>query len=100
MYKYWILNTLEHSGRPLFFKNLSKVFQRFKEFSVLNTIFIDEPDKALLNPVKYFNLYNNVVYVSLLTIIDLAVQCIKDNTGVFPVTYDPLDKNDDFLGKF
>ncbi|KAJ4907000.1 Haloacid dehalogenase-like hydrolase (HAD) superfamily protein [Raphanus sativus] len=68
------LNTLKHKGMPLFFKDLSKVFQRFKEFSVLNTVFIDdEPDKALLNP---------------------------DNAGVFPVTYDPLDKNDDFLGKF
>ncbi|CAH8363269.1 unnamed protein product [Eruca vesicaria subsp. sativa] len=63
--------TLGNSDKPMFFKDLSKVFQYFKGFSASNTIFIDdEPYKALLNP---------------------------DNTGVFPVSYDPTDKNDDFL---
>ncbi|CAF1867921.1 unnamed protein product [Brassica napus] len=55
----------------MFFKDLSKVFQKFKEFSASNTFLIDnEPYKALINP---------------------------DNTGVFPLPYDPTDKNDDFL---
>ncbi|KAG2285450.1 hypothetical protein Bca52824_045054 [Brassica carinata] len=53
------------------FQDLSKVFQKFKEFSASNTILIDnEPYKALINP---------------------------DNTGVFPVTYDPTDKMMIFL---
>ncbi|XP_018479914.1 uncharacterized protein LOC108850972 [Raphanus sativus] len=69
--------TLENSDKPMFFKDLSKVFQKFKEFSASNTILIDpEPYKALINP---------------------------ENTGVFPVTYVPTNKNDDFLdpeGKF
>ncbi|CAN8284991.1 unnamed protein product [Cochlearia groenlandica] len=71
------LTTLENNGRPLFFKDISEVFQRFTCFSASNTIFIDdEPYKALLNP---------------------------DTTCLFPLTYDPTDKNDDFLdpeGKF
>ncbi|KAL0740369.1 hypothetical protein Bca4012_081882 [Brassica carinata] len=65
------LKTLENSDKPMFFKDLSKVFQKFKDFSASNTILIDnEPYKALLNP---------------------------DHTGVFPVKYDPKDRNDDFL---
>ncbi|KAL1224358.1 hypothetical protein V5N11_035471 [Cardamine amara subsp. amara] len=63
--------TLENSFKPMFFKDLSKVFQRFKGFSASNTVFIDdEPYKALLNP---------------------------DNTGLFPLSYDATDKKDDFL---
>nr|VDD15103.1 unnamed protein product [Brassica rapa] len=65
------LKTLENSDKPMFFKDLSKVFQKFKKFSASNTFLIDnEPYKALINP---------------------------DNTGVFPLPYDPTDKNDDFL---
>ncbi|CAN7137767.1 unnamed protein product [Brassica rapa subsp. narinosa] len=65
------LKTLENSDKPMFFKDLSKVFQKFKEFSASNTFLIDnEPYKALINP---------------------------DNPGVFPLPYDPTDKNDDFL---
>ncbi|KAF3582888.1 hypothetical protein DY000_02035446 [Brassica cretica] len=67
----WSSANEEQCDKPMFFKDLSKVFQKFKEFSASNTILIDnEPYKALINP---------------------------DNTGVFPVTYDPTDKNDDFL---
>ncbi|AEC09267.1 haloacid dehalogenase-like hydrolase family protein [Arabidopsis thaliana] len=63
--------TLENSDKPLFFKDLSKVFQCFKGFSASNTIFIEEePYKALLNP---------------------------DNTGVFPLSYDPSDTKDNLL---
>ncbi|XP_048611391.1 uncharacterized protein LOC106392679 [Brassica napus] len=63
--------TLYNSDKLMFFKDLSKVFKYFKGFYASNTILIDdEPYKALLNP---------------------------DNTGVFPVSYDPTDKNDDFL---
>ncbi|KAF8101789.1 hypothetical protein N665_0201s0105 [Sinapis alba] len=63
--------TLHNSAKPMFFKDLSKVFKYFKGFSASNTIFIDdEPFKALLNP---------------------------DYTGVFPMSYDPTDKKDDFL---
>ncbi|CAA7042071.1 unnamed protein product [Microthlaspi erraticum] len=63
--------TQDNSARPIFFKDVSKVFQSFKKFSASNTIFIDhEPYKAFLNP---------------------------EIAGVFPVSYDPSDKNDDFL---
>ncbi|CAN8287428.1 unnamed protein product [Cochlearia groenlandica] len=63
--------TLENSFKPMFFKNLNKVFKCFKGFSASNTIFIDdEPYKALLNPA---------------------------HTGLFPLSYDPSNKNDDFL---
>uniref|UniRef100_A0A1J3FWT0 Mitochondrial import inner membrane translocase subunit TIM50 n=1 Tax=Noccaea caerulescens TaxID=107243 RepID=A0A1J3FWT0_NOCCA len=69
--------TLANSAKPMFFKDLSKVFKCFKGFSASNTVFIDdEPYKALLNP---------------------------ENTGVFPLSYNASDKNDDFLnpeGKF
>jgi len=55
--------TLENRYKPLFFKDLSKVFKCFKGFSASNTIFIDdEPYKALRNPVKHSNLYYSVVY--------------------------------------
>ncbi|XP_019099757.1 PREDICTED: uncharacterized protein LOC104784220 [Camelina sativa] len=57
--------------KPMFFNDLSKVFQCFSDFSASNTIFIDdEPYKALLNP---------------------------DNTGLFPVSYDASNKNDNLL---
>ncbi|XP_010509460.1 PREDICTED: uncharacterized protein LOC104785872 [Camelina sativa] len=63
--------TLENSKKPMFFKDLSKVFQSFNDFSASNTIFIDdEPYKALLNP---------------------------DNTGLFPLSYDASNKNDNLL---
>ncbi|KFK39279.1 hypothetical protein AALP_AA3G223800 [Arabis alpina] len=63
--------TIENSRKPLFFKDLSKVFKCFEGFSASNTVFIDdEPYKALRNP---------------------------DNTGVFPLKYNPSDKNDDLL---
>ncbi|XP_023640770.1 uncharacterized protein LOC17888339 [Capsella rubella] len=63
--------TLENSEKPIFFKDLSKVFQCFNGFSSSNTIFIDdEPYKALLNP---------------------------DNTGLFPLSYDSSDKKDNLL---
>ncbi|EFH55874.1 NLI interacting factor family protein [Arabidopsis lyrata subsp. lyrata] len=63
--------TLENRYKPLFFKDLSKVFQCFKGFSASNTIFIDdEPYKALRNP---------------------------DNTGLFPMSYDPSNKSDSLL---
>ncbi|CAL9235765.1 unnamed protein product [Arabidopsis halleri] len=63
--------TLENRYKPLFFKDFSKVFQCFKGFSASNSIFIDdEPYKALRNP---------------------------DNTGLFPMSYDPSNKNDSLL---
>ncbi|ESQ56165.1 hypothetical protein EUTSA_v10027102mg [Eutrema salsugineum] len=63
--------TLENGAKPMFFKDLSKVFKCFQGFSASNTIFIDEePYKALLNP---------------------------DHTGLFPFSYDANDKKDDLL---
>ncbi|XP_018479915.1 uncharacterized protein LOC108850973 [Raphanus sativus] len=63
--------TLKNSDEQMFFKDLSKVFQKFKEFSASNTILIDnEPFKALINP---------------------------DNTGLFRVTYDPRSAADSTL---
>ncbi|KAL9301872.1 putative FCP1 domain, HAD superfamily protein [Arabidopsis thaliana] len=63
--------TLENRYKPLFFKDLSKVFKCFKGFSASNTIFIDdEPYKALRNP---------------------------DNTGLFPMSFDASNKQDNLL---
>ncbi|WZY90529.1 hypothetical protein YC2023_047264 [Brassica napus] len=65
------LKTLENSDKPMFFGIFLKCSKSSKS-SLLQTLFslIMSPTKTLINP---------------------------DNTGVFPLPYDPTDKNDDFL---
>ncbi|KAF7818728.1 putative C-terminal domain small phosphatase [Senna tora] len=66
--------SLEKKTKPLFFKELKRVWRDVKKggpYSEANTLFIDdEPYKALLNP---------------------------PNTGIFPEPYNAEDKDDNFL---
>ncbi|XP_010553344.1 PREDICTED: uncharacterized protein LOC104823468 isoform X1 [Tarenaya hassleriana] len=70
--------SLEKKTKPLFFKDLSKVFQKVNsetdeppQFSYTNTLLMDDnPYKAFLNPY---------------------------NTSIFTVTYDPKDAEDNLL---
>ena len=94
-------NSLEKKSKPLFFKELKKVWQKVKKggpYSASNTLLIDDkPYKALLNPV----ILNTVVFV-IITFENVNIKKIyilQPNTAIFPEPYNPKDKNDAALGE-